>query len=209
MRSYYLILLLLTLLACNQKTVELPKLSVKGTTDLYNTSQIWFFLELNGPDTIAKVNSKNKITNTHLIFNIDKKLRLKHIINPIQEIQEKVNASSVHKIEGMHQYFSYADTLHQEFSLFDFTDTIYMLDQDSISEANQILLVCGNEILYRDQKITLNELTKLSVEIGNDTNEIELRFCQNTLYEDYLFVLTTLKQCNVPTRKGQVIISKE
>ncbi|MGB5264236.1 MAG: hypothetical protein WBN28_11605 [Lutimonas sp.] len=209
MRNYFLLLLVFSVLACKQQSVELPKLSEKGTTDLYNTSQIWFFFEINGNDTVVKVNSKNKITNTHLIFNIDKKLKLKHIIKPLQEIQEKINANSVHKKEGMQQYFSYADTLNQEFSLYNFTGTNYLLNQDlHISEENA-MIICGDQISYLGKTFEMDDLSKLCKELTGQENEIRLTFCQNTFYNEYLHVLTTLKKCKIEAKKDQMVFSKE
>lgn len=208
MRNYFLLSLVFVLFACKQRSVDLPKLSQKGTTDLYNTSQIWFFFESKGNDTVAKVNSKNKITNTHLIFNIDKKLKVKHLIKPIQEIQEKINANSVHKKEGMQQYFSYADTLNQEFSLYNFTGTNYLLVQDLPSDEDA-LIICGTQISYMGKTFEIDDLGKLCTELTEREKEIWLSFCQNTFYNEYLHVLTTLKKCNIEAKKDQMVFSKE
>ncbi len=209
MRNYFLPLLFLSLLACKQQSVELPTLSEKGTTDLYNTSQIWFFFEVKGNDTVAKVNNKNKITNTHLIFNIDKKLKLKHIIEPLHEIQEKINANSIHKKEGMHQYFSYADTLNQEFSLYDFTGIKFNMDEKLHKNEEAVLLICDNQISYMGNTFELAALGQICTELSETKNEIWLTFCQNTFYNDYLYVLTTLKKYKIEAKKDQMIFSKE
>lgn len=209
MRNYFLLLFIFSVFACQQQSVELPKLSEKGITDLYNTSQIWFFFEIIGNDTIAKVNSKNKITNTHLIFNIDKKLKLKHILKPLQEIQEKINANSIHKKEGMQQYFSYADTLNQEFSLYDFTGTSYLIDQEPNTSDESALIICGNQISYQGNIFEIGDLGQLCTELTEQENEIWLFFCQNTFYNDYLYVLTTLKKCKIEAKKDQMVFSKE
>ena len=55
MRNYFLLLFIFSVFACKQQSVELPKLSEKGITDLYNTSQIWFFFEINTVVWVKKI----------------------------------------------------------------------------------------------------------------------------------------------------------
>ncbi|MDZ7614361.1 MAG: hypothetical protein U5K51_12165 [Flavobacteriaceae bacterium] len=104
------------LLSCTEEKVTLPVIPNKGITGVYNTSNIWFFFKINDGDTVASVNSRNKIANTHLIFHIDKKLQLKHILPDLIAIQNKLKEKSIHTKEGMKNYFSYADPAHKTYA---------------------------------------------------------------------------------------------
>jgi len=98
---YRILLLLAMLLSCTEEKVELPVIPQEGITGVYNTSNIWFFFKIHQGDTLASVNSKNKIANTHLIFHIDKKLQMKHIVPELVAIQNKLQEKTMHKKEGM------------------------------------------------------------------------------------------------------------
>jgi len=91
-----LILVALITVSCQQKSVQLPTLDVKGIQDtVYNNSKIWLFYTLKGSDTIVELNKNNSIANTHWIFNIDKRLLLKHVVPFVQQLQGKKEKPSM------------------------------------------------------------------------------------------------------------------
>jgi hypothetical protein len=91
MKNIFILLILsIFLFNCNKKTVKLPVNIIKGIQDtIYNNSKIWIFYESKNKDTIALLNRNNKLVNTHYIFNIDKRLKLKHLIKDLNKIQFK------------------------------------------------------------------------------------------------------------------------
>lgn len=127
MRIYLISLLFLSCFGCAKKDIKLPVLAEAGIHDIQNHSQVWLFFQVKNKDTLTIINRKNTISSTHWIFNIDKRLPLKTIIQSIIELQDK-HANSVHSKEGMHNYFSYADTLTQRLSLLEFDDVHFETD---------------------------------------------------------------------------------
>ena len=114
MKKLFLILPFI-IFSCTKQTVKIPTLSVKGLQEIHNHSQVWFFFDIKNNDTIANLNRKNTISTTHWIFNIDNRLPLKAIIPSIIKLQYK-HANGMHSKKGMHNYFSYADTISDKLS---------------------------------------------------------------------------------------------
>ena len=117
MKKIILLLVLFSILGCTKKEIKLPAVAEKGLQELHNHSQIWFFFKVKNNDTVAVVNKKNTIVTTHWVYNIDKRLPLKKITHKLIKLKEK-HANSMHSKEGMHNYFSYADTLSKKLSFF-------------------------------------------------------------------------------------------
>ena len=114
-------------ISCAKKEIKIPTLAEKGIQEIHNHSQVWFFFDIKNNDTIAKLNKKNTISSTHWIYNIDKKLPLKTIIPSIIQLQDK-HANSMHSEEGMHDYFSYSDTISKKLSFLEFDTVIFKTD---------------------------------------------------------------------------------
>ena len=219
MKKIVWVLLPLFFLSCAKKEVKLPTLPEKGIQEMQNHSQVWLFFEIKDKDTIANVNSKNTISTTHWIFNIDKRLPLKTIMPSIIKLQDS-HANSLHSEEGMHNYFSYSDTISKKLSFFEFDDVTFILSEKlsetSNSNYNNINLVFNkNNIFMNGVKIEKsnfkNELLKLSETTSKDKQlMLHLNFSQNLLYQDYLFYRTTLfglEDKNILINKNEFIFN--
>ena len=207
-----LILLSILLIGCAKKELKIPTLSEKGIQEIQNHSQVWFFYKVENNDTLAiaaDINKKNTISTTHWIYNIDKKLPLKAIIPGIIELKYK-HANSMHSEEGMHNYFSYSDTISKKLSFIEFDTTTYITDPtlskydikknpETYKNYNNLNLIFNNSgsfmndsfIEQHELKTTLKEFIEFSSE-GKQTM-LHLNFDENTTYQNYLFYKTLAK----------------
>jgi len=203
-----LLLLLILIFSCAKKEVKLPVLSEKGIQELHNHSQVWLFYEIENKDTVAVVNRKNTISTTHWIYNIDKRLPLKAIIPSIIKLQDK-HANSMHSEKGMHDYFSYSDTISKKLSFLEFDGVIFKTDNllsknfieenssDYINYNNINLVFYQNNIWINDVKIDKSNFKSALLAILANSSEgkqpmMHLNFSQNILYQDYLFYRTMI-----------------
>ncbi len=208
MRKLLLLVVPFLILSCAKKEVKLPTLAEKGIQEINNHSQVWFFFEVENNDTIASVNRKNTISTTHWIFNIDKSLPLKTIIPAVIKLQDK-HANSIHSEEGMHNYFSYADTLSNKLSFFEFDNVIYKTDsllsksyikvnyKNYLNYNNINLTVNPGSVWINDAKIEKSEFKSTLLEFIDFSSEgkqtlLHLNFNQNNLYQNYLFYKTMI-----------------
>ena len=198
-RAYFALLTMcLIFINCQKKAVQLPLIDIPGISEIQNHSSIWVFMEPNNGDSTARLNKNNKILNTHWIFNIDRRLPMKEVVPILVEMQENRNKDSMHKKEGMNNYFSYADTSLEKISLAPFTQVNFKFknDQDgfldSINESS-----CSVFIKIEDQSIKINDKvidqeTLESVLHGQKTCEnseelkVILAYDDQTLFQDYL-----------------------
>jgi hypothetical protein len=200
------------ILSCAKKEMKIPTLAEKGIQEVFDHSQVWFFFEVENNDTIAKLNRKNTISSTNWIFNIDKRLPLKTFITDIIKLQDK-HANSIHSKEGMHNYFSFSDTISKTLSFLEFDNITYT--QDSILSKyfikensnnylnyNNISLIFNPENVWlNDSKIEKQELKETLLEFIDFSAEgkqtmLHLNFNENLLYQDYLAYKTMLFNLN-------------
>jgi len=208
MKKLFLILPFV-IFSCTKQTVNIPTLNVKGLQEIHNHSQVWFFFDIKNNDTIANLNRKNTISTTHWIFNIDNRLPLKTIIPSIIKLQDK-HANSLHSKEGMHNYFSYADTISDKLSFYEFDKTIFKTDStlskyyiktnsEFYKNYNNINLTMNpNNTWINDAKMENGEFKSTLLEFIDFSSEgkqtmLHLNFNQNLLYKDYLAYRTMLK----------------
>jgi len=208
MRKLALLLLPFIMFSCAKKEVKIPTLAEKGIQEIQNNSQVWFFFEVKNNDTIAVVNNKNTISTTHWIYNIDKRLPLKTIIPSIINLQDK-HANSMHSEKGMHDYFSYSDTISKKLSFLAFDGVIFLNDgllskQFIETHKNDYLNYNNINLFFNKNKIWINEVetdksnfkTALSAILAISSEDqklmLHLNFNQNLLYQDYLFYRTII-----------------
>lgn len=208
MRKIALLLLPFMMLSCAKKELKIPTLAEKGIQEIQNHSQVWLFFEVKNNDTIAVVNRKNTISTTHWIYNIDKRLPLKTIIPSIITLQDK-HANSMHSEKGMHDYFSYSDTISKKLSFLAFDGVIFLNDgllSKQFIEAHKTDYLNYNNInlIFNKNKIWINEVetdksnfkTALSAILAISSEDqklmLHLNFNQNLLYQDYLFYRTII-----------------
>ncbi len=197
MKILKLSILLIILSSCQKKEVQLPKLGDKGVTDVYDTSKIWIFFNVVEGDTIGLFNKNNKIANTNLIFNIDKRLPIKEVLPKIYQVKYDALNALVHKTVGKRFYLSYADTITNSFALYDFTDTHYIFTPednrfiaDSIKKKKDpvIINITKSEILLNNTKTgNLNDnIQKIFALDSLHKRTILLQFDRNISYARYL-----------------------
>ena len=218
MKKLLVLLIFIFILSCAKKEVKLPVLAEKGIQELHNHSQVWFFFEIENKDAVAIVNRKNTISTTHWIFNIDKRLPLKAIIPSIIKLQYK-HANSMHSEKGMHDYFSYSDTVSKKLSFIEFDGVIFKTDNrlsknfieenssDYINYYNINLVFYQNNIWINDVKIDKSNFKSALLAILANSSEgkqpmMHLNFSQNLLYQDYLFYRTMIH--DIDTKKNLV-----
>ncbi|MEL4455562.1 hypothetical protein [Lutimonas vermicola] len=183
---FALLTMCLILINCQKKTVQLPLIDIPGISEIQNHSSIWVFMEANNGVTTARLNKNNKILNTHWIFNIDRRLPMKEVVPILIEMQENRNKDSMHKKEGMNNYFSYADISSEKVSLAPFTQINFKFNNDqddfldSINESS-----CSVLVKIEDQSIKINDKV-----IDQETLESiikEQKTCKN--YEELKVIL--------------------
>lgn len=181
--------------SCQKKPVQLPLIDVPGISEIQNHSSIWIFMETINGETSAKLNKNNKITNTHWIFNIDRRLTMAQVVPMLIEMQENRNKDSMHKKEGMKNYFSYADTATEKISLLPFPQTTFIsetlnLEKLSGEPCTVILEIWGDQIKLNNELVPLNSLlSTLENEKSCDPDEtikIVLTYDAQTSYQDYI-----------------------
>jgi len=122
MKIYILFLTSFLILSCSKKNVELPIIGQKGIDRVYNNTKVWIFFKKQKSDTIAILNKNNIISTTNWIFNIDKRLPLKKIVPLIQQMQKEHAKITIHSVDGVFNYYSYADTINKHYSFIKFTN---------------------------------------------------------------------------------------
>lgn len=111
MKNLIYLLLFIALSSCAKQKLKLPRLQNNGVDEVYNNSAVWIFFSVKGNDTIAELNQGNRIETTNWLFNIDRRLTLKQVYVPFKKLLEKRQKVSPHHIDGLLNYFSFADTV--------------------------------------------------------------------------------------------------
>ena len=194
--AYYL--LIIFAIACQKQEVQLPIIQIQGITEIQNHSSIWIFYKSQNKDTLAILNKNNKILNTHWIFNVDKRLQMKNIIPHFIAMQENRNKDSMHKKEGMLNYFSYADTTLDQISLTPFLPVTFidLEDDDTVQETStdqafHVSVEISNDFIKLNDKIIVlealeNEIALLAPNDSITKPVVKLIYNQNTQYQYYL-----------------------
>jgi len=205
------------LVSCNKKNVQLPLIEIDGIEEIQNHSSIWIFYKASEKDTLAILNKKNKLLNTHWIYNIDKRLTMDKIIPILEEMQENRYKDSMHKIEGMLNYFSYANIASENISLVKF-DSIFFIDQVknigkysfNNSEKSIIELKITNDYYYIDKKridpdqllYNLNNITPQDTLMNT---KIKIHYPRNLTYQNYLSVKALLSKLRFEVDQNEYI----
>lgn len=202
----YIVILGLLVNGCKKKEVQLPLIETPGTSEIQNHSSIWVFLETEDGRSKARLNKNNKILNTHWIFNIDRRLRMKDIVPILVEMQKNKNKDSMHKKEGMLNYFSYADTASKKISLAPFEATTFTTVYETFDARKKIpeksctsvLEILEGEFRLNNKRVSLDSLAKklkTDHSCGDDHKpKVILLYTDNTLYQEYLQTKVYLQQ---------------
>jgi len=179
---------------CSPKKLKLPLAHAKVSTAVLNNSNIWIFYSVKNNDTSAILNRNNSISSTNWLYNIDRRLQLKHIYKPLKKILIKRQKVSPHHVEGMKDYFSFADTIdkHNKFlefklkdiqyklptkkdstvvafkfykSYFKFANHLFLYSQfDSVLDSKQTLKTLRFQFYYKDN-LTYNDYIKIKIKL--------------------------------------------
>jgi len=218
--SYFLLFTFLFTIGCVDKKVELPQIALEGIPQIHNHSSIWVFYEVKNQDTIAVLNKNNKILNTHWIFNIDKRLTMKAVVPVLEKMQKIKNKDSMHKKEGMLNYFSYSDVKSKQISVLSFNPTIFVFTEEEQEKrienifASKIIRVdIQNKVLYlngkkvSDQALLSQKITAMRVKDSLSTLKVMLKYSANTSYQDYLKTKVFLNSTQIQTDVTEYIYS--
>ena len=210
MRKLLILFTVFSVISCTKKEIKIPVLAEKGISDtIFNHSEVWMFFEVENNDTIAHLNRNNAITSTHWIFNIDKRLPLKTFINKLNTLKYK-HANSIHSKEGMHNYFSYSDTISKKLSFIKLDSVNYVTDtilskyyikkhgdnyvnynNINLTFSNHTILLNDSEIERQNFKQTLLDFIDFSSE--GKTTLLHLNFENTLTYQNYMYFRTLLK----------------
>ena len=179
-------------ISCNNQSVQLPQTNTSHTFEVLDQTMVYIFFEINGKDTLAVTNRKNTVSTTNWIFNIDKRLKMKHIIPELLKLQKRRESVSFHKNENAKNYFAYSDTLHKNWSFLDFTKSKFAIDESPKIE-NELLVVIHSQehIIFKEKKYNLVDFKKEMNQLIDQ--KIILVFNKNMTYQEYLLVTTYLK----------------
>lgn len=205
------------LASCNKKDLQLPLIEIDGIEEIQNHSSIWIFYELDGIDASAVLNKNNKLLNTHWIYNIDRRLTMDKIAPILEEMQQDRNKDSMHKKEGMSNYFSYANVVSENILLVKFDSISFIFQERKIKvsptkkqKKPTIHLELTNDTYYLDEeRIGSNDLlNKLSNIISMDTlstQKLVLQYPENLSYQNYLSAKALLSTLVLQVDKNEYI----
>ncbi|HIP48361.1 MAG TPA: hypothetical protein EYG92_05285 [Lutibacter sp.] len=202
MRSFkivFLLILVFSIVSCTNKTVELPQLPISGESEIQNHSQIWVFYKEKDGKIEAELNKNNRITTTHWIINIDKRLTLKELVPVFNIIKEKRELKSMHKKDGMNNYLSYSDIKNKKIALFAM-DSLYftMQSKEKIAELKQsninthAIAFSKESIRLDGNSFPINQWNSMVLD-SLSKGRVRLEFSQNLSYQEYLKYRITIQ----------------
>jgi len=215
MKKIVIFIAVISLFSCQKKEIKIPTIPNKGIEEvIYNHSEVWMFFKVKGKDTIADINRKNTIASTHWIYNIDKRLPLKTFISDLKKLQFK-HSNSIHSKKGMHDYFSYSDTITKKLAFIKFDSISFITDSllskyeikkkpnKYINYNNISLTFNQNSIFLNDTKIAKTKFKKTLLDFIDFSSEnkislLHLNFNEQLLYQDFLNYLTLINNLKTP-----------
>lgn len=214
---YFILFLAIIFQSCSKKEVQLPLIEIEGIHEIQNHSAIWVFFEVKSQDTIAILNKNNKLLNTHWIFNIDRRLPMGKVVPILEDLQANRNKDSMHKKEGMLNYFSYADQVANKMSLINFLPTSYLKKEEDyeafleeeLAKKFVILEIKNTQFLADKMIVDKSELKEYLQKIAESDSLKEpvllLKYKENLPYQDYLSAKTFLFHEGVQVDKTEYI----
>jgi hypothetical protein len=208
---------LLLLSHCKKKEVMLPVIPIDGIEQTENHSSIWIFLELSEGDTLAILNKNNKLINTNWIFNVDRRLKMKHVIPHLETLQRDRNKDSMHKKEGMSNFFSYADTKNERISLVEFPEQKFVLKSDTevfmdrapdsicripLQLEEDLIMVNGNKYRF-DEMTRIGEILESCDSISQP--RFQLQYGPELTFQQYLSARASLASSDLPVDNTELI----
>lgn len=230
MKKLLIVLSVIVLLGCSDKSVLLPEIQNATITEITDVSPAYIFYDETKPDSL-ELNKGNLIISTNWLINVDKRLTLKQVIPSIIELQEKKRNSS-HKNESARNYYTCNDTSIKNLGFLDFTDVVYGISMDENFEPTMpianafpisVIIKSLDEIVidsyFDSNTVEVNVLnTTLISQIngialddpdhGGDFVSVKFSFNRNLSFQDYISiksVLINFKMNNVVVENNEFI----
>jgi hypothetical protein len=199
-KSIILFLLSIILFSCSNKSLQIPLSSIKGETEIYDNSSVWFFKD---GDTIY-INKGGLISSTNWFFAIEKELPLKLIIPNVKRLRIK-KKNNIHAKEGTYNYYIYSDTLAKQNSFFKFNHIDYtFIDTIKKADSSQYVVIKEKEKLtINGRQVTLNDILKQVAK----NREILLYFNKNINFQEYLELVLALENANLSINNRHYILN--
>ncbi|WP_299254595.1 hypothetical protein [uncultured Lacinutrix sp.] len=208
MKKLLIVLSVIVLLGCSDKSVLLPEIQNATITEITDVSPAYIFYDETKPDSL-ELNKGNLIISTHWLVNVDKRLTLKQVIPSIIELQEKKRNSS-HKNESARNYYTCNDTSIKNLGFIDFTDVVYVGgDEDVDLEVNSNyynVFVLGNnkiEIVDPKNNSIKTNFTNLISELDKfePSSLLVLSFLNEVRFQDYITIKSILLNAEIDNLK--------
>lgn len=198
----YLIILTILLVSCSKKEIKLPKVPLNGIEEINNHSQIWIFYNEKEGKINADLNEKNRISTTHWLFNIDRRLPIKEVLPIAVRLLDKHNNKSPHSVEGMQNYFSYANKLNDKLSFYSFDSIQYHFIKEK-----------GIPFYKKESDTVLMRISKTDIDLNflkkrESLLTIQTVFNDDLTFQDYLLVKSKFENENVNLSSDEYIVSK-
>ena len=172
------LILLLLLTSCAKKQVKIPKIALHGAEQVANHSQIWLFYNEQGKLTL---NEKNRISSTNWFFNIDKRLILREVMPEVKRLFIKHNTKSPHNTAPMSNYYSYANSLNDKLSFYQFDSIQYQFIK--VTELPNYTKI-SDTILF---KIISQDVDFTNLPLKTDTvSVVQMAFYNDISFQQYL-----------------------
>lgn len=202
MKIKILLLLVILMSSCAKKPLKLPKSHTKAETEVFNNSNIWIFFTLKDQDTIATLNRNNSISTTNWLYNIDRRLQLKQLYEPFKKVLAKRQKKSPHHVEGMKDFFSFADTLDKRNKFLEFKLKDIQYKKPILNDTSRVIFQ-----FYKTQ-FKLNDTSFNYAKFDSIINSkkatfkdnIQFYYKDNLSYDAYLKIKIILN--NYPFLKG-------
>ena len=201
MRILYSAIASLLLISCTKKEIFVPQSDVSLVTEITDFTPVSMLFETSKDGEInIDVKNKGLITQTHWIFEIDKRLPLKLVIPEVEKLQAKKRKNAEAKM--LDNYFTYMDTLHKKVAYMPFTVVSFAKNNSELEQNAQPLnlkitregeVKVGDEVL---NLLTINDY--LNQKYKEQQLTIYLEFDENLSFEKYLQTKLNLAKINVP-----------
>lgn len=211
---YYLLLFSLIISCGNDKTVQLPEIKHADISKINDVSAAYLFYDETKSDSV-ELNSKNLISTTNWLINIDKRLKLNQAIPKIIFLQEKKRNAELHKNNNAKNYFTCNDTGRKNLGFIEFTDVVYHLEvSDSYliknkEAVNQIINIkvqsldstyvsfIWNDTVFIHTSNQKELLSHLESNLNEEDNAVIIsEFSENLSFQDYITFKSLLSQIN-------------
>lgn len=189
---FFLITILLLIISCTPKNVQLPKVDDAPITHVIDHSAVYIFFD--EKNNHSQLNRNNLITSTHWIFHIDRRNSFKEVAQHIDFMQtKKENPMNPHNNPNSQNYFSVADTISQKLGFINFTKTRFSaFSSVQIDDNPEVIPIFVENENFRIQgeKILLSELFL-------DENKTYLWVFDNEIsFQDFIRIYTHLLKRN-------------